>query len=199
MLDADDVIKVGKCLLRANSVNEIGHPHDMNSSYRTIVEPPDAFSESELNSFVCLVESGGAVRREGLKERVKNARTLAMLYASDELVGTAAIKAPSAKYRCDVFLKAKSNLPAENYPFELGWVCISPRYRHQRLAGDLVGAAMNSHRNYDVFATTGNDCMHRMLTKKGFVQVGSPYDSNEHLNQQISLFVRERLSASLSS
>ena len=165
----------------------------MCSSYRTIVKPPCACSDDELNAFVELVEAGGEVA-PGLKARIERAVTLAMLYGGDELIGTAGIKRPNANYHQRVFCKAKTTLTADDYPFEVGWVYISPSHRGRRLTGQLMDAVIDAPRNGAIFSTTraNNKPMHRVLTARGFDQVGLPYLSREHPSEEIVLFVLQQ-------
>ena len=165
----------------------------MCSSYRTIVKPPCACSDDELNAFVELVEAGGEVA-PGLKARIKGAVALAMLYGGDELIGTAGIKRPNANYHQRVFCKAKTTLTADDYPFEVGWVYISPSHRGRHLTGRLLDAVINAPRSGAIFSTTrsNNKPMHHVLAARGFVKVGLPYLSNEHPNEEILLFVLQQ-------
>jgi len=165
----------------------------MCSSYRTIVKPPCACSDDELNAFVELVEAGGEVA-PGLKARIERAVTLAMLYGGDELIGTAGIKRPNANYHQRVFCKAKTTLTADDYPFEVGWVSISPSHRGRRLTGPLMDAVIDAPRSGAIFSTTraNHKTMHHVLTDRGFVKVGLPYLSNEHPNEEILLFVLQQ-------
>lgn len=159
--------------------------------YRIEAKKPADCSASELEQFVKLVMDGGEVI-DGLNDRIRKAASLAMMYSSDEMIGTAAVKRPYANYRNKVFGGARTDKVPGDYPFELGWIYIAPKHRGKGKTEPLIKAAMDSLDRAPVFATTreNNQRMHHVLKKTGFVRSGVPYVSQQDVRQNIVLFLR---------
>jgi GNAT superfamily N-acetyltransferase len=111
--------------------------------------------------------------------------------ADGGFVGIAALKRPQASYRSSVSSRCGVPLAAAEFPFELGWVFVSPEARSRGLSLSLSQAALTQSGGAGVFATsrTDNFPMHRSLAKVGFRPAGNPYPSGraKHLLQ---VFVR---------
>lgn len=157
----------------------------------TIAKAPSKCSEEELKIFFQLVKSGGEVALDGLEDRIKTAEMLVFHYAGDQLVGVAALKNPAARHRSSVFRESKANLPADTFPFELGWVVVTPQYRGKGCSRCLVATALKAAEGQNVFATSPIDrtFMHRTLERYGFTREGGPYLSRRRA-QSLQLFVR---------
>jgi predicted GNAT family N-acyltransferase len=156
-----------------------------------IVKNPNEFSNLEIGYFIACVRAGGEVSIQGLVERIRNAAALVFAKIDGGFVGIAALKRPQASYRRSVSSRCDVELSAAEFPFELGWVFVSPEARSQGLSLSLSQAALSRSGGSGVFATsrTDNIPMHRSLAKLGFHQVGNPYPSGraKHLLQ---VFVR---------
>lgn len=174
-----------------SAVSPRSEPDKSAPSYRIEVKSPSDCSDSELKQFVALVNEGGEVAN-GLDGRVRRAVVLAMMYCSDDLVGTAAIKRPNNNYRKKVFQNANAGQQPSSYPVELGWIYIAPEHRGKGKTTALVEAALHQLDGGYAFATTrqNNEAMHHVLQKTGFSHVGNPYASKEHHGEKILLFLR---------
>jgi GNAT superfamily N-acetyltransferase len=124
-------------------------------------------------------------------KRIAAARCLILLREAGELVGIAALKAPTYSQRRAAFAKAGVPLLGAPPRHELGWVVVDERFRGQRYSRLLVESALQAAGDADVFATshTENTPMHRTLRRSGFTAAGSPWFSRRH-GRQLMLFVR---------
>ncbi|MCH7914906.1 MAG: GNAT family N-acetyltransferase [Deltaproteobacteria bacterium] len=153
------------------------------------VKAPDACSSDEIKDFLELVGQGEEVEPGGLAGRVRKAAALVFLHVDNQLAGVAALKNPNDGYRSSVFRKAATETPANEFPFEVGWVFILQRYRGKRLSRKLVEAALSRSEARPVFATSraDNKAMHRTLSACGFSREGTAYASDMS-NQLLELF-----------
>lgn len=143
----------------------------------TRLTEPSACAESERREFARLVRQGfpGA---EDLERRIRQARWLAFHHAADAtLAAVAALKAPTARYREDVFRRAGALGDSTRCEAELGWVFVSPAYRGSGVAEALCRALLAHLPESGVFATTrpDNGPMIRILLALHFARVGEPY------------------------
>ena len=152
-----------------------------------IVKSPAEFSNAEMGFFIACVRAGGEVSIQGLAERIRNAAALVFAKAQGGFVGVAALKRPLSSYRNSVSSRCGVSLPAAEFPFELGWVFVSPEARSRGISLLLSEAALSQSGGAGVFATsrTDNIAMHRSLTKLGFSPAGNTYPSGraKHLLQ----------------
>jgi predicted GNAT family N-acyltransferase len=88
-----------------------------------------------------------------------------------------------------VFTKAGVDDP-QNYPFELGWLVVSPTARGQGYSEMLIRAALKTT-PAGVFATSAADnaAVHRINQKVGLHPAGAPYLSAAG-DRKIVLFLR---------
>lgn len=151
----------------------------MDSTYEIVTKSPDNCSVAEIHRFIALVEQGGEVAGGGLQQRVTSAAQLAFLHINGHLAGVAALKHPKTTYRERVAAASGSVLPQDSFPYELGWVFITPKARGHGCAQPLSKAALSIAGSQGVFATshTDNVLMHRVLANLGFVPSGSAYPS----------------------
>lgn len=156
-----------------------------------IVGSPAKFSNLEIGDFIALVCAGDEVSTQGLVERIHNAAALVFARIDGELVGVAALKRPQPSYRSRISSISGALLPAAEFPFELGWVSVSPEARGQGLSFSMSDAALGQSGGARVFATShvDNIAMHRSLAKLGFQRVGDPYPSSQ-ANRLLQVFVR---------
>ena len=152
---------------------------------------PSAFSPLEIDDFVALVLAGGEVTPDGLRARVMRAAHIAFLRENDCLLGVGGLKKPSNNHRREIELGAKVTLGAETVPFELGWVFILPSARNRKQSFPLCRALVSATNGMGTFATSrsGNEGMHRTLTKLGFSRVGSEWPSRQN-DDNLMLFLK---------
>jgi GNAT superfamily N-acetyltransferase len=155
------------------------------------VKRPQNCTQNELADFADLVLVGGEVIREGLDGRIQDAYALFFLREASSLLGIAALKNPSARYRGSVFKKACATESALHYPLELGWVFVVPSARGRRLSRRLVDAVVMHAAQRQIFATSrvDNTAMHASLIDVSFVKHGTEYVSHRGTHR-IALFLR---------
>ncbi|QLL11105.1 GNAT family N-acetyltransferase [Pseudomonas chlororaphis] len=158
---------------------------------RIEVKSPGECSTAEICDFVDLVVQGGEVEAGGLSQRVMDAEQLAFLRVDGQLVGVAAIKNPNDRYRARVARASGFTHAKDAFPYELGWVFVTPVARGKGYAHSLAEAAISLVSADGVLATSRleNIVMHRVLIKLGFVPSGSTYRST-HGEHQLQLFTR---------
>ena len=142
-----------------------------------IVKSPVECTNVEIGAFIAFVRAGGEVSIQGLPERIRGAAALAFAHVDGLVVGVAALKQPQSSYRHRVSSESGAALSAQEYPFELGWVYVSPESRGKGLSFLLSQAALAKSNGAGVFATsrTENIAMHQSLAKLGFVASGNPF------------------------
>ncbi len=157
----------------------------------TITKMPSLCSAAEIEAFRELVGRGKEVTAEGLDDRIKAARALVFHSLQGQVIGVAALKTPAAARRQKVFHKAQAPQDPDDYPFEAGWLFVSPAHRGKGLSRELLGAILESAQGRGVFATTRseNGPMRRTLERFGFVETGNSYPS-ERGEYTLCLFLR---------
>jgi GNAT superfamily N-acetyltransferase len=142
-----------------------------------IVKSPAECTNLEIGAFIAFVRAGGEVSTQGLPERIRGAAALAFARVDGLVVGVAALKQPQASYRRRVSTESGAALSAQEFPFELGWVYVSPELRGNGFSFLLSQAALAESNAAGVFATsrTDNIAMHRSLAKLGFEVTGNPF------------------------
>ena len=151
---------------------------------------PNTCTEGELREFARLVRQGFATANESLEGRVRDAKWLAFHYGpSDTLEAVAAIKAPTTRYRHDVFRMADACASPADYTLELGWVFVAPGQRGSQIAERLCRQLLERVPASSLFATTRTDnfAMMKILNALGFTRVGTPYSWR---NEELMLFLR---------
>jgi predicted GNAT family N-acyltransferase len=156
---------------------------------------PDEFSASEIAVFNRLVVAGGEVATAALTTNIEAAKALVVGRIEGKFEAVAALKRPQASYRKRIASKAGVDLGREDYPFELGYVFLSPKVRGQKLSHRLVAAALQDADGAAVFATarTDNTPMLRALARAGFEHVGQDYRGRA--GRLIRLMVRPQRTA----
>jgi predicted GNAT family N-acyltransferase len=159
---------------------------------RTVAKPPSECSPDELATFAALVREGGEVDAIGLEDRIASAHLLSFCYQGKVALGIAGIKKPADSYRAKVSLKSGQLLPAEEWPFELGWVFVTPWARKSGVGKTVLNAAL-AEVSEGVFATsrTDNVAMHAAFRRFDFAAAGKPYPS-ERPERSIQLFLRAK-------
>ncbi|MDH0647537.1 GNAT family N-acetyltransferase [Pseudomonas sp. GD03858] len=145
----------------------------------TIKEPPNC-SPSEIIDFIELVKQSGEVAITGLHQRVTSANKLAFMHAGEKLISVAALKNPTKTYRSKISAASKFLLPQPIYPYELGWVFVTPSSRGKGYAFSIAKAVISAANMSGVFATSRleNQPMHHILKKLGFAPSGTIYQSD---------------------
>lgn len=163
----------------------------MNSQKNVSAQPPDFFSEAELQDFIAFVRAGGEVGDSVLENNVRNAKCLVFLRQGDCLSGVAALKNPLLSYRKKIEKRSGKKIEVSEYPFELGYVFVLPSARRNGFSVELTNAALAAAEGKGVFATTrtNNDGMQATFQKFGFVKGGSAYASGKG-EHQLQLFLR---------
>lgn len=141
--------------------------------------------------FIAFVRAGDEVSVQGLTERIRGAAALAFARVNGSVEGVAALKRPQVAYRRHVSSASGAPLSAAEFPYELGWVYVSPESRGKGLSLLLSQAALAQSNGAGVFATSrvDNIAMHRSLAKIGFVLVGKPYVSGRG-KHSLQVFIR---------
>lgn len=155
------------------------------------VKTPAECSASELADFAAFVRAGGEVISVGLEQRIASAHALVFLCDGECLLGIAALKNPSSRYRAYVFKKASAALKPETFHLELGWIFLLPSSRGKGLSHQLVNVAVAHVARTQMFATSRSDnaSMHKSLVAAGFVKHGLEYSSRDG-STKIGLFLR---------
>ncbi|MEM7069036.1 MAG: GNAT family N-acetyltransferase [Pseudomonadota bacterium] len=153
-----------------------------------IINGPD-LSDSDLVTFVKLVGQGGAVNEKFVKRGLKRIGAKAVFAkVNGSTVAVAALKVPLDSYRQGLEEAAKSGypIPEKLYPFELGYVSVSPVYQRQGIAEKLVEQILNLSNNKGMFATTSNPGMkHKILPRLGFRAVGNTWENDQQVQLQL--------------
>lgn len=128
--------------------------------YRTLLGA--TASKEEVDTFVELVRSGGAVDEKYVRMGVERLGTqITFAEVGGRTVGVAALKVPSVEYRSGLqgAAKADYSLPESEYPYELGYVSVLPKYAGKGIARALVTEVMRLADGNGIFATTSNPTM----------------------------------------
>lgn len=155
------------------------------------VGEPASFAETELDDFTAFVLAGGEVTATGLRGRVARAAHIAFARENECLLGVAGLKKPDQSYRSRVEKSAKTKLPAQTLPLELGWIFVLPSARGRKLSAALCRSLVAQAEGSGIFATSriDNTPMHRTLEKLSFKRVGQKWPSKEN-NAKLALFIR---------
>jgi predicted GNAT family N-acyltransferase len=145
----------------------------------------------DLTAFEALVIAGGEVAQEGLGERIRWAAWLIQLQLDGHLVGVAALKQASARYRKSLAKKCGVAVPDRIYPYEFGWLVVPKKFEGRRYYRLIMNAALAQSGGGGIFATTrcSNERMHRILPAYGFAVIGNPYLSDRD-DYELEVFTR---------
>ncbi len=150
-------------------------------------------TKEEVDTFVALVRSGGAVDENYVRRgAVRPGAQIIFADVDGQAVGVAALKVPLAGYRSGLQEEAKAgySLPESEYPYELGYVSVSPKYSGQGIAKALVTEVLRLATGNGVFATTSNLTMKKgVLPSFKFVPVGKTWRNES--GDILSLFARK--------
>lgn len=149
------------------------------------------FSKRDQESFIDLVRAGGEVRENTLRANVPNAQRLVFLRDAGALCGVSALKNPLAGYRTTIRTGSGVAVDEESFPYELGYVFVSPAARRRGHCKRLVASALEGHDAHALFSTAraDNAAMHAVLQQSGFKKAGQAY-GGRNAGSRIQLFLR---------
>ena len=155
----------------------------------TVTKPSDMRKEDRA-AFIDFVNQAGEVDPETLPGLVADAVALVTIHEGETLIGTAALKRPSADYRKRTFKKANHEQAEAAHPLELGWVHVHQDHERKGHGLRRVEAVLEAAKGEGVYATTKNDAMRRMLPKASFAKAGGDYHSTRKPEEMLSLYTR---------
>ncbi len=143
------------------------------------VKKPSECTPVELDAFQKLVEEGGEVTPQGLRQRIEQAAALVFI-SEGEIVAIGAIKHPNISYKKSVFTKAGVAEKSDSFNCELGWLYVKPEARGKGLGHRLMKAIVKYLGGSGCYATTreNNESMHHLFSQYNFNRLGAPYPSN---------------------
>lgn len=148
------------------------------------VQQPDEITDKEFNSFYKLVKSGGQVNKETLITRLKKAKLLAFGYADDDsLIAVSSLKIPNNNYKNNVFINGSIKESTDKYSYEFGYAVTHKEHRGKGYNFKLNKELISKVNDGNIYATTGNPFMVKLLKKLDFKPIGKEYDGkyNEKL------------------
>lgn len=157
----------------------------------SIKQPADC-TRQERQEFARLVRQGFAGSDDSLPDRIRDAKRLAFYYAADgTLAAIGALKAPTDRYREEIFKKADAPVSSDDYELELGWVFVVTGNRGHGIGARLCQLLLARVPTSRVFATTrpNNTPMIRILRALTFERTGEPYP-HARRNEHLVLFLR---------
>ena len=98
-------------------------------------------TKDEVDTFVKLVSTGGAVNGYFVRQGVKRPGAIVVFSEMNgRTVGVAALKVPSDEYRSGLQSTAKANcsIPHKDYPYELGYVSVLPDHGGRGIARRMI-------------------------------------------------------------
>ena len=158
---------------------------------RLEIRSPAECTPRELQKFAELVNEGGEVDPDFLRQRIMKAEFLAFYYIGDSIVAVGALKRPNPRHRWTVFAKAESEDNPKNYPFEIGWLYTAKDARGKGIARKVAEGLVESAADNKIFVTTRSDNLpiHKLFEKSGFKQSGNAYPS-ERGEYSLVLYIR---------
>lgn len=139
---------------------------------------PSSATPKCIYHFMKSVKAGGAIAidDEILLKNIKNCYYLAYCYNEDlEVMGIAAIKNPQRSYVKKVMERHKSNFNPEDFYAELGYCYTYPEYKGMGICTSLLTELLEVMPVVNIFATTSNVTMGRILSNFGFKKTLNPY------------------------
>lgn len=147
--------------------------------YRTLISANA--TQEEVDTFVELVTSGGAVDEKYVRMGVvRPGAQIIFAEVAGQTAGVAALKVPSVEYRSGLQSAAKADysLQESEYPYELGYVSVSPEHSGKGIAKALVAEVMRLADGNGIFATTSNPTMKDgVLPPFSFVLAGKTWQN----------------------
>ncbi|GGE52274.1 hypothetical protein GCM10007276_31600 [Agaricicola taiwanensis] len=166
--------------------------HEDRKKYAILVKSAKKCTDVELDQFAAKVVAAGGEIADDLRARVARSYRLGFITYDDVVVGTAAIKKPTANCRAEVFCNAKSDLTPADYSYELSWIFLDEPHRKKGQMTRLLKELFSAVKDAAMFATTrtSNDVMRDVLIQFGFVSNGEDYSPQQQAGETLKLFVR---------
>jgi GNAT superfamily N-acetyltransferase len=145
-------------------------------------------TKDEVDTFVKLVSTGGAVNENFVRQGVKRPGARVVFAEIDgRTVGVAALKIPLDEYRSGLQTTAKANclIPQKDYPYELGYVSVLPDHGGGGIARRMIQIVLGFADGKGIFATTGHPAMKDgLLPSFDFLLVGNTWknEAGDSLN-----------------
>jgi GNAT superfamily N-acetyltransferase len=164
----------------------------MRSEITVLSQMPKALAQAELTEIQRLVIAGGEVNPHTLPTLMSRAFALAYATSARRIVAVGGLKCPHSSYRASVFRKASAQLDPSQFPFELGWIYVTPSVRGQGIADAIVTSLVQRLGGAAAYATSrvDNARMHASLIRASFAPHGEAY-SSQLGSVPLQLFVRE--------
>jgi GNAT superfamily N-acetyltransferase len=147
-------------------------------------------TQGEFDDFVRLVRQGGAVDEHYVRQGIQRKGAKIVLARIERIVvGVAALKVPSKRYRNGIESGMKSGhpIPQNEYPYELGYVAVSQLYGGLGIGKVLVAKVLELSDGQGLFATTSHPAMKdNLLPDAGFEPVGTSWANDQ--NKMLRLF-----------
>lgn len=143
---------------------------------------PAECPETDLATFEALVEQGGEVASQGLRERILRAEWLVFTMEEDGTPsGIGALKKPNESYKREVFRKAVASAKPDDFQYEAGWLFVSPAFRGRGYSRLLLAEVIRLADKKNLYATTReyNEPMRRTNQRCGLVETGSPFAAKD--------------------
>ena len=158
--------------------------------YEYKIKKTSICSEKEILSFFELTKKAKQVNKIGLLDRIKKSEILGFSYHKGLLIGISAIKIPSENYKNKIFNNAKIHKVGQDFKYELGYSYTEEKYRGRQISYKLNLQLVSAMEEENIYATTGNPGMKRILEKIGFLKIGKSYRGD--YNEDIEILGLER-------
>ncbi|WP_286753522.1 MULTISPECIES: GNAT family N-acetyltransferase [Sphingobacterium] len=141
------------------------------------IGPPSEFKETEIESFLDLLQTQAKVKNPSL-DRIRNCKLIAIGYDWNTPISIGAIK---PKTKSD-FTENKANLleEADKYEWEIGYFFTDPEFQGKGYSSQILKELLNKYGKGNLMATTEmreNNAMIYLLEKHGFLRKGNPWKS----------------------
>ncbi|CAM1362064.1 hypothetical protein TSEDIMI_10137 [Tenacibaculum sediminilitoris] len=117
--------------------------------------------------------------------RLKKAKLLALGYVDDKLIAVTSLKIPNDNYKNRVFNNGNIKDKANHYSFELGYAVTHKKHRGKGYNFKLNSELISKVKDGNIYATTGNPYMVKLLINLGFKAIGKEYNGNYNESLQI--------------
>ena len=92
----------------------------MSTKPNLAAQPPQAFTDTEIQDFIAMVRIGGEVGNVDLEQNVRNAKCLVVIRRDSSLIGIEALKNPQTNYRHKIETKSGVDVIPQELPIEFG-------------------------------------------------------------------------------
>jgi predicted GNAT family N-acyltransferase len=157
-----------------------------------IIAPKDC-SKEQLDLFLSTVLNGGQINtsEELLIKSINNCLLLAFYEIENKIAGISAVKIPRAKYKKNVFEKAKVSADEKQFEFEIGYVVTIPEFRGRGVSSILIKELIKRNPSATYFATTKSEFMPNIFKKVNFVKYGESYFNASH--EKLDLYIYDKV------